>query len=232
MTETVKLYKDQSGTLWKGPLYCGEETFFATIDLAQQVPILVPGFVDPQWKAVEWGFGMSLDALNKFLPDKLDINASLVDRARAVAIHAHRGQTRWNGDEYITHPIRVAQRLRSRLHGGSENDDEQVVAYLHDVVEDTEITLEQLREFGFTEEQVEAVDSVTERKGESYLDFVLRAKANPIGNRVKMADIEDNSTDLFGDTFQDRREKYQMALWILRHQSYSTPPCAEGCHLE
>ena len=208
----IRLYKDKSGILWKGPLYDGEETFFATLDFAQQTPIL-----DPLWEAVEWKFGMSLDVLNKFIPDKLDINASLVERARQVAIHAHRGQTRWNEDDYVTHPIRVAQRLSSRLHGGSEKEDEQVVAYLHDVVEDTDVSRGDLESFGFTESQLESLDSVTKRPGENYRDFVLRARTNPVGRAVKVADIKDNLRDLDGKQNKTMRDKYELALWILEH---------------
>ena len=225
MPETAKLYKDQSGTLWRGPLYCGKDVFFATLDFVQREPILVPGFVDPLWKEVDQRFGMSLQPLNKFLKEiQLDINASLVERARHVAVQAHAGQTRWNGDAYVVHPIRVADSLTT--------DDEKVVGSLHDVVEDTDVTLVQLKSFGFTDEQQEAIDSVTKREGESYLDFVLRAKANPIGRRVKEADINDNLSDLDGKRHKHHQEKYQLALWILQRSFLTAmPPCSEGCYL-
>lgn len=161
--------------------------------------------------------------LNEYLDAPLAPGASVIEKARRVAEQAHRGQTRRNGDPYITHPVRIAQSFRGMSIG--EVEDEQVVSYLHDVVEDTEITLGQLEEFGFSGEQVEAVDSVTKREGESYLDFVLRAKANPVGRQVKEADIKDNLSDNLraGDPLLDKalkggkhlREKYELALWIL-----------------
>ncbi len=171
--------------------------------------------------------------LHKYL-DTCPDDATMVEKARAVATRAHAGQKRWNGDPYITHPTRVA----GSFYGLSEVEDERVVALLHDVVEDTEITLDQLREFGFTEKQVEAIDSVTKRDKESYLDFVLRAKANSIGRRVKIADIKDNMSNLH-EVFKDhpvreqrlRREKYKLALWVLNHPKEIEPPCMEGCHL-
>lgn len=163
---------------------------------------------------------MSLEALNEFLQHtQLDSSASMVERARQVAVQAHLGQTRWNGDAYVTHPFRVAEAMLRR----GITEDGQIVANLHDVIEDTDVTLDDLRAFGFSEEQIVAVDSVTKRNGENYLDFVLRAKANPIGRCVKIEDIEDNLRDITDaregqsrDLHENRRAKYQMALWILR----------------
>ncbi len=68
-----------------------------------------------------------------------------------------------------------------------------ITAILHDVVEDCdEWTIEKLRERGFSEEVLEAVESVTNREGESYDEFIERAGKNPIARRVKIADLEDN----------------------------------------
>jgi len=155
---------------------------------------------------------MSLAALNRFITStQLDIEATMIERARQVAVQAHLNQTRWNGDIYVTHPIRVAESLRGRM-----MEDEQVVAYLHDVVEDSGVTLEMLREFGFSSEQIDAIDSVTKRPDENYRDFILRAKQNPTGCVVKIADIKDNLRDL-DDRKKTMRDKYELALWILEN---------------
>lgn len=214
MTETVKLYRDKSGTLWKGPLYCGNKVMFCTLDLIQERSVL-----DLSWVTVDWRVGMSLKALNKWLTKtQLDINASMMERAYQVAVQAHAGQTRWNGDDYVTHPIRVAEALRARLLStGRVADDEQIVAYLHDVIEDTDVSRSDLESFGFTESQLESLDSVTKRSGENYRDFVLRARENLIGRVVKMADIKDNLRDLDGKKNKTKRDKYELALWILEH---------------
>jgi (p)ppGpp synthase/HD superfamily hydrolase len=73
-----------------------------------------------------------------------------------------------------------------------QTDAERMAAVLHDVVEDTDWTLEALRERGFPEQVVVAVDHLTRREGESYDAFVLRAAAHPVARRVKVADLEDN----------------------------------------
>lgn len=135
---------------------------------------------------------------------------SIHERARQVAVRAHLGQKRWNGDDYVTHPIRVAGHFKQ------EQDDCRAVAYLHDVVEDTDLTLDDLRRFGFSEIIVNGVDAVTRCQGESYLNFILRAKEDGIGSQVKTADIKDNLRDL-GKDKSTTRAKYELALWILQH---------------
>jgi (p)ppGpp synthase/HD superfamily hydrolase len=107
--------------------------------------------------------------------------------AVTVATRAHAGQKRKDGTDYISHPVRVAVRCDTKL--------EKVVALLHDVVEDTPVGFKELRELGFSQEVLDALDSVTKRPGEKYADFVLRAKANEIGRLVKLADISDNLED-------------------------------------
>ena len=130
----------------------------------------------------------------------------MLERSRQVAVQAHIDQTRWNGDAYVTHPFRVSAAGRTA--------DEKIVGNLHDVVEDSDVTLDMLRSFGFTQEQVVAVDSVTRRDGESYLDFVLRSKRNRIGCRVKINDLNDNLRDQHRGN-HNRKEKYEMAIWML-----------------
>jgi (p)ppGpp synthase/HD superfamily hydrolase len=122
---------------------------------------------------------------------------SVID-VRNLATAAHDGQTRWDGTPYINHPKRVAARVAAdhRL-----TEAERLVgvqaAYLHDVVEDTDITLADLLDKGVRPDVVEVVDLLTRRKpdGETHADYVGRILAS--GNRtaiiVKLADIADNS---------------------------------------
>lgn len=117
---------------------------------------------------------------------RLDTDQMLL-KAATVASRVHSTQTRKDGTPYIAHPIRVAIRCDSKQ--------SKIVALLHDTVEDTDLTFDDLRELGFTEEIIEAVDSVTKRPGESYPDFILRAKINVYGRQVKLMDIADNLED-------------------------------------
>lgn len=106
------------------------------------------------------------------------------ERAHDVATIAHAGQVDRAGKPYIGHPARVAARQRS--------DVAISAAWLHDVVEDTAITLADLRQGGFDRRVVEAVDALSRREGEDYFDYVRRAGANPIARFVKIADLHDN----------------------------------------
>lgn len=108
----------------------------------------------------------------------------LHDLALAIASRAHSGQCDKAGNDYISHPLRVAERCRSPK--------AKIVALLHDTIEDTDVTAPYLLEQGFPREIVDAVLSVTRSEDEPYDDYVHRVSANPIGREVKRADLEDN----------------------------------------
>jgi hypothetical protein len=137
---------------------------------------------------------------------------STLEHAIALAAKAHEGQVDKAGAPYILHPLRMMMRLSGA--------DERIAAVLHDVVEDCSWTIERLRAEGFSESVLAAIDSVTRKPEETYDAFVLRAAANPIGRRVKCADLEDNSdlSRITNPTPRDyeRMEKYRRALAVLR----------------
>ena len=112
------------------------------------------------------------------------MTAHLLETAIRIAVEAHAGQKDKNGQPYIFHPLRVMARVLT--------EDEKIVAILHDVVEDTPWTADQLRERGFPPHILHAISCVTKRKGEPYDDFVNRSASDPIAIRVKIADVEDN----------------------------------------
>lgn len=108
-----------------------------------------------------------------------------IEKALQIAAKAHEGQTDKDGQPYILHPLRVMHRV--------EGLEAQIIAVLHDVVEDTPVSLEDLHATGFSELILQGVRCVTHGKNESYADYVVRCKANPLGRQVKLADLEDNS---------------------------------------
>lgn len=108
----------------------------------------------------------------------------MLEKAIEIAVEAHRGQIDKAGREYILHPMRVM--LRGR------NDTEMIVGILHDVVEDTPITIDMLRLEGFSEDILAALECVTKRRGESYGTFIDRVLTNPLATQVKLYDMEDN----------------------------------------
>ena len=108
----------------------------------------------------------------------------MLEKAVAIAVEAHRGQRDRNGAPYITHPIRVMERLKT--------PEEQTAGILHDVVEDTRWTFEDLRREGFPNQVLHALECVTKRDGEAYEDFVKRSASDDLARRVKLADLEDN----------------------------------------
>jgi len=107
-----------------------------------------------------------------------------LQRAIEIAVEAHKNQVDKGGRPYILHPLRLMFRM--------QNDEERMAAVLHDTVEDTPITLDDLRGEGFPDVVVEAVDRLSRRSTESYEEFVARAAEHPLARRVKLADIEDN----------------------------------------
>ena len=107
-----------------------------------------------------------------------------LESAIALAAKAHAGQKDLAGEPYILHPLRVMLKVAS--------EPERIVAILHDVVEDTNHTLDDLRLAGCSPEVVDAVDRLTRREGEDYFDYVARAAEHPLARRVKIADLEDN----------------------------------------
>ncbi|MDR2209539.1 MAG: hypothetical protein LBE22_11275 [Azoarcus sp.] len=109
---------------------------------------------------------------------------STLERAIGIAAEAHAGQLDKAGQPYILHPLRVMLRVST--------PDERIVAVLHDVVEDSPVTLDQLTEWGFSEVIIAAVEALTKRQGELRIEAATRAAANPVARAVKLADNADN----------------------------------------
>lgn len=134
-----------------------------------------------------------------------------VELTLSIATEAHKGQKDKAGIDYINHPKTVASFVNT--------DDEKATAYLHDVLEDTEITSEELLQKGIPVSVVNAVEVLTKTKDVSYLDYLKKIKKNPIARVVKLADLRHNSdlTRINQPTASDfkRTVKYEMAIEYL-----------------
>lgn len=139
-----------------------------------------------------------------------DINE--YELAYNIASKAHKGQKDKGGEDYFNHPLTVSNRL--------SEEKEKIVALLHDVIEDTDVTVNDLKEAGFSDEVVSAVSTITKKAGEDYEEYLNRVKQNPIALRVKIADMEHNSdiSRIPNPTEKDlnRLEKYKIRLRELR----------------
>ena len=108
----------------------------------------------------------------------------MLNKAIEIANRVHTGQFDKGGEPYILHPLRVMLSLN--------NEVERICAVLHDVVEDSELSFEDLRSEGFSEEILNVIDCLTKRPIESYEDFIDRIIGNETACRVKLADLCDN----------------------------------------
>lgn len=113
------------------------------------------------------------------------IYTKLTIKAMEVAFSAHFGQKDKAGAPYIFHPFHIAENM--------PDEDTTVIALLHDVIEDTDLTASDLRKFGFTPLQVEAVVAMSRKKDEQYFDYIRRVKENDYSKIVKLADLKHNS---------------------------------------
>ena len=110
---------------------------------------------------------------------------STLQRAIEIATKAHNGQFDKGGKEYIGHPLRVMEM--------GQTEAEKIVGVLHDVIEDTSITIENLAEEGFSKEILDALLCVTKlSNNENYDHFISRVMTNPLAVKVKINDLKDN----------------------------------------
>lgn len=132
-------------------------------------------------------------------------------KAMKLCYEAHKDQVDKTGVPYVFHPFHVAEQMKDEA--------TTIVALLHDVVEDTDYTLEDIAAEGFGQEIVEAVALMTHEDDVPYLDYVAKLKDNPIARAVKLADLAHNSDQSrlgeIDDETEERLEKYKEAIKIL-----------------
>lgn len=137
---------------------------------------------------------------------------NLTKKALKISFQAHKNQLDKSGIPYVYHPFHLAEQM----------DDEYsvCVALLHDVVEDTEMTIDDLTEQGFPREVTEALLLMTHDDSVPYMDYIKKIKTNSLATKVKLADLEHNSDltrlDEINDAALERADKYRQAMFLLR----------------
>lgn len=149
-------------------------------------------------------------------------------RAYEIAARAHACQKRNGGEDYINHPIRVAFRCAEDWH--YMDDAEQVienmqVALLHDVIENTHITLEDIKEEGFCEYVIELLDALTRKDDQTYTEYISHITHGNsyayAASFIKKADIKDN----YETATESMKERYDKALKELNYQAGEDEDC-------
>ena len=132
-------------------------------------------------------------------------------KAMKLCFEAHKDQTDKSGLPYVFHPFHVAEQMH--------DEKTTIVALLHDVVEDTSYTLQDLRAIGFNQEVLDAIALMTHDKNVPYMEYVAKIRENPIARAVKLADLRHNSDltrmDEITETELKRVEKYKAAMQLL-----------------
>ena len=139
------------------------------------------------------------------------IYTEMTKKALKLSFEAHKNQLDKSGMPYVYHPFHLAEQM--------EDENTTIVALLHDVAEDTDITVDDIRKTGFSEEICEALRLMTHDEDVPYMNYVRNLKDNPIAKAVKLADLKHNSDLTRLDTVDEkaikRMDKYAQAIKIL-----------------
>ena len=138
----------------------------------------------------------------------------LTKKAMKIAFEAHKEQVDKSGLPYIFHPFHLAEQMRT--------EETVCAALLHDVAEDTEITLEELQKEGFPQAVLAALTLLTHDDAVPYMEYVAQIKENSIARAVKLADLRHNSDltrlDHVDEKAKERVEKYKAAIALLEDE--------------
>jgi (p)ppGpp synthase/HD superfamily hydrolase len=136
----------------------------------------------------------------------------MLEKAIELALKYHKGQIKnGTGEEFILHVLRVMMKMNTV--------DEKIAAVLHDIVEKSNCSLEELKNHGFSNKIINTVDALSKRRGEDYSDYIGRVKKDPAAVKIKIADLEDNmdikntkELTLVDIEKMNRRKKYYREL--------------------
>ena len=133
-------------------------------------------------------------------------------KAITIACDAHQGQSSINGEPYILHPLRLLIKAKS--------NEEKIIAVLHDVIEKSNISLADLKNKGFDQNIISSIESLSRRRGESYVDYIARLMKNNISVKIKLLDLADNikihSENNDNGIYDAKINKYKNALKQIR----------------
>ena len=140
------------------------------------------------------------------------IYTNLTKKALKISFNAHKDQVDKTGVPYVFHPFHLAEQM--------DDEASTCVALLHDVVEDTDYTFDDLEKEGFTKEIIDAIKLLTHDPSVPYLDYINTIKENAVSTKVKLADLKHNSDlsrlDLSVDKIPPKLELYLQAIKILK----------------
>lgn len=132
----------------------------------------------------------------------------MTKKAMKLCFEAHKDQVDKSGIPYVFHPIHLAEQMSDEC--------STIVALLHDVVEDTDYTFEDLIKLGFDVDVIKALKLITHVDDVPYMEYVAKIKDNPIARKVKLADLRHNSDlsriDVADEKALQRKEKYMKAI--------------------
>ncbi len=140
-------------------------------------------------------------------------NFASVDEALALVVKHFKGQTDKDGEPYVMHCLRV-------MLGAGDEPKAQLVGLMHDLVEDTSVTIDDLKAIGFAPDVVEAVRLVTHLPGMTYASYVVQLKQNPLARTAKLSDLRDNAS-LNRALFREQslpRDTNRMSRYLLTYQ--------------
>ena len=139
------------------------------------------------------------------------IYTPITKKALKLCFEAHKKQVDKSGMPYVFHPFHLAEQMKT--------EETTVVALLHDLVEDTDYTIEDLTSMGFSKSITDAIALMTHANDVEYMDYVCEIKNNPIAKVVKLADLKHNADltrlDVVDEKALRRREKYLKAIELL-----------------
>ncbi len=140
------------------------------------------------------------------------IYSTMIKKAMKISYEKHHGQFDKSGMPYIFHPIHVAEQMK--------DEDTTIVALLHDVIEDTDLTIENIEQYGFSKKIIDALKCLTHDRNVPYFEYIKKIATNQIARQVKIADLEHNSnlTRLNNITDEDKKrvKKYKECLKYLK----------------